>query len=121
MINETHSTSTLATRDYKLELQQLSLKKCGHNLKTLHINFDNTILKIKQSGADVDAQDQIMYLFQAYRTYDDNEQFQSHVSLLESQWSPATIMTPAELREKVDVQVQTMIQNKRWYISKKPA
>ena len=118
ILKECHMTSTLATRDHKLEYANLRLAKCGNNVAQLHLKFDTKLFNLKQAGKTIEEDDQIMYHFEAYKSYQ-NQQFQLYVMNLEGQWSAGTITTVKELRDKITAHVQDMIRNKQW--NKTPA
>ena len=114
LLKECSTTTTLATRDHKLECQTLKLVKCGNNINTLHLKFDTALFKVKQAGKNIEMDDQIMYHFEAYKTYTANEKFLNHISNFEGQWALGTITTVDELREKVNTIYQTLVRNKQW-------
>lgn len=113
LIKDSHTTTTLATRDYKIDLQKLDFSKFGYNIVKLHGEFDNLLAKIRQSGKDIDDEDQIIYLLQAYKT-NDNKKFRQHVDNQESAWSTGTLTSPKTLKTNIEAYVQTMIRNGEW-------
>ena len=103
----------LAARDYKADLQEASLKKSGYNIDKLHDYIASKIQSIKNSGSDVSAEDEMLVLFKAYKSFD-NERWNTHVQMLESTWVTDNTMTPQRLREQAKGFQVVMSRNKEW-------
>ena len=105
--------SHLAMHDYRLELQSLKLKDHGWDIKKLHNHVDRITNAIKGAGEKVSDTDQIINLFQAYKTTT-NAIFRQHVTLLESEWSRGKLTMPATLRADIESRYQDMVCNNKW-------
>ena len=117
IIKLTYTTTVLATRDLKLDLQSLDMKNHGYSLQKLHTHVDVVLAQIKQSGADVADDDIITFLFQAYKT-NPNKKWNSHVDALESDWSRGKLTESSELRTQGESFAQVMIRNGEWKAGK---
>jgi len=109
--------TTLVTWDYKLQLQKFDLKNYGYNVAHFHMAFDTILSKIKQSGKDIEQLDQIMYLLQAYKMYD-NQMFANIIDLIEAHWSTGQLTKLKVLQDKIDSHIQTMLWNNQWKVPK---
>ena len=118
LISNTDVATTLATRDLKLSLQNLSLKAHSWDPKKMHNYVNEVLTNIGQTGETISNADQIMYLIEGYKKENKNQVFITYINSLESQWLEGTITTRGELEAKVITQYQAMIRNKTWKMPK---
>ncbi len=113
MIKDTHSTNSLATRDHKMALQDVTFKKHGYNVDRVHLYIETNVQSIKNNGQSYDDEDVMLCLFKAYKTFE-NVKWLQHVQFLESQWATAKLTTSKELMEQAKSFSVVMTRNKEW-------
>ena len=114
LISTADVATTLATRDLKLSLQNLTLKAHGWDPRRMHNHVQETLATVGQTGETISENNQIVYNFEGHKQDNKNEKFLQCVSSLESKWHEGEITTRAQLEQKVVTQFQAMLRNKVW-------
>ena len=114
MITKTHVTTVLSTHDLTEDINTVDSKMFRYDVLKLHVAFDLLVSQLTANKAAPSDLNQMMYLLQAHKMKTSNETFLCHVNNLQSDWSRGVINTPAELRDKVEMHINTLIRNKRW-------
>ena len=92
----------------------IDFKKFQYDVLKLHAAFDSLVSQLMVNKAAPSDLNQMIYLLQAYKMNISNKTFLCHVDNLELDWSQGVINTPAELRDKVETYISTLIRNKQW-------
>ena len=114
LISKAHVTTVLATRDTLQDIKSMDFKDYKYDIKRVHGQFDIYMSQLVAANAGPDELNQIVMLFDIYRTNKSNDTFQRYIDDLESDWSRSVITTPAELREKVETHINQMIRRGTW-------
>ena len=119
LISTTDLSTTLASRNLKLSLQNLSLKDNKWDPIAMHNDFEETLNQITASGSPaIGDEDQIMYLIEAYKRDNKNEIFVTYIEGLENKWVDGEITTGAQLMARVVSKYQSMLRNSQWKVPK---
>ena len=114
MITKTHVTTVLSRCDLTEDINALDFKKFRCDVLKLPAAFNSLVAQLTANKATPSDLNQMMYLLQAHKMNTMNETFLHHVDNLEPDWSRGVITTTDELMNKVEMYINTLIQNKQW-------
>ena len=120
LIQDTHSTNALSTRDHKMALQDVTFRKNGNSIDRVHTTIDGHIAQINSNGVEYPDDDKIMALLHAYKSFDCPKWLQ-HITNLESQWSTGTLTESKKVMELAKNYSVTLQRNKEWKTEKPDA
>ena len=113
IIQETQSTSSAAMRNASTDLNTLNFKNYQYDIDKLHTAFDALCATLRACNTNLDENQKVMYLLQAYETCD-NAEWSSHVYNMKSSASLGQITSATAAMENAKTFIMDLKRNGKW-------